>query len=416
MTDTIRSQTVVRATGERDVRSVPSDSTPLFVLVAFFYIAFSNTSGYGDVSVAGFSGAFLFTVGVGIIGLHRSRGYRAVRQYAVLASPLAAWAFVSAIAAWKSQTLRQSLGFVVWLIAIPGLAVFLRSRKTRVAFLLGFFVSVVHYGVVVLSRIAQSHDVLDPSLRTVAGANRDAIGLLFVFAIPFIAAGTRRGWLRAGGVVLAILVLAATGGRASVVGAILGVIVAAFVGRGHRRWFRLAYLAIAFACVLLLAPSVLSAGGFTIQRFNSLFDTQPTTDTDLRILLLKKAVSITSQHPAFGVGLNNFEGAYTTVGESATYGFNAQRVQTYQAHNTYAEAFASFGIPGGVLYLLLTIGIVVLGVRTRHPLVRGPTGALVGVLAWSLFHSGLGNSVEFLAIALLLAAAMSAWDSRTAEG
>jgi O-antigen ligase len=154
-----------------------------------------------------------------------------------------------------------------------------------------------------------------------------------------------RNWLRKAtwlfGMVILAYVLLLTASRAGLLALLvgLGVCLVEFGVKGRRY-----YLVVATA--LLVLAILLSAGAVVRERFEALFDPSMSSVNDVaargssiqRQDLFWKSITVTAEHPLFGVGPGNF----TSISGS-----------WHDPHNSYSQMSAEGGIPALMLYLIV---------------------------------------------------------------
>jgi O-antigen ligase len=214
-------------------------------------------------------------------------------------------------------------------------------------------------------------------------------------------------WLAAAAVAFGIPALVFSYARGAIAGLVLGLIIWLAVVRP-----RLALLAaiVVATAGLLLAPATLkerltasTAGG----------------DLVLREDIWSGAVEIYSEHPLFGVGLDNFGDAYATLPSNLPNA--AQRRLLHQsdilvpphAANLYLNVLAEQGIVGVAAFFVLivtSLGTVYRGRLIRDPIGRGVClglgGGIVAMGIHSLLEVTLIGEVALPLFALLGAAAV----------
>ena len=396
------------STGAGVEHNVPKSG---WLVVAFVYITMGSAVAPADVQLLGTSLVFIVILLVAVVGLRHLPRDNALTLYALGTIPLAVWVPVSAIAAWDADTGYRSLGLLVWLVAVPGIAAWFRLPSIRTTLAVGFTLNAAIFCGEIIRRVISTGTALDPSLRSVMGTNRNAVAAVFAFLVPLIAAGRRFRLLRFAGVVVLLVSIAALGSRSSLVAAVaaLGLLL---VLAGRRELLLVVPCGVLVLCFWLVAPSVFSdVVGFSAERFGSLRDERVLPDEELRGLLLRKALFLAKEHPIFGVGLGNAETTVSGVASQAQFEVNSQRADRFQLHNTFAEALAAFGFVGGVFYLIFALMPIWIGVRRRSKRVtRGPTAGYLALMIWSFYHSALGGNLLLLAAALVLGASMAVED------
>lgn len=152
----------------------------------------------------------------------------------------------------------------------------------------------------------------------------------------FLALGT-------GGIL--VVVLMETGSRGGLVGFALGLLVLLAGMRGSRMLVLAVLLAVGVPVAWQFAPKVFKD---RVGSLVSLEDDYNLTEDTGRIGTWTRGIGYTLDRPLTGVGMNNFGVA---EGERLLRLNEAAPWNT--AHNTYIQAFAEMGFPGGIVLLLL---------------------------------------------------------------
>lgn len=176
-----------------------------------------------------------------------------------------------------------------------------------------------------------------------------------------------------------ILVLAnlMTQSRAGIVGML---VVACAVFWTLRKWGK--NLLKMFAIIVILSPvvaAVIPPGVW--ERFSTIFEDydiqnmDPTSGLRMaagsqkeRLQLIIKAVSLTFEHPVFGVGMGDFSSA------SAHQWSTGSGRDWVQTHNTYLQYSSELGLPGLMLYILLLVTTFKTLRRAREQIPEGGPG------------------------------------------
>ena len=378
---------------------------PIPLVIAMFYVGLATTFNFFDIDVGGYSFSFLVTLCLGALGWRELTGAPVFRRYLVIGGPLAFAVILSSVSAWSVDTLLASAGFVAWLAALPGLGALFRFERLRNATLTGLAIGASYLAIRILIRLLATGEALDANGSDVFGLDRNGVASVLLLLLPFIATGRRWTWPRVAVGLLILFEISALKSRATLVGALLAVFVLFLSQPGRRSFARTTYAGVSLLLVALMVPSLFGVTGGVIERFDELTDKQEEPEEELRRLATKKAVQVAIANPAFGVGYGNLEGTYAPAADEAKWGWNRRRIIEQFAYNTFAEAFAVFGIPGGLLYALLLLSMIASGLRRDVRTRAGPAvAALVGLSFWSYFQSTLGSNLIFFTIALTIGA------------
>ena len=88
---------------------------------------------------------------------------------------------------------------------------------------------------------------------------------------------------------------------------------------------------------------------------------------DGRRMLAIQGLKYMIQYPVFGIGINNFGRATVTISDRALHWDPSQPgIKASVAHNTYIQAGAELGIPGGFLMIALVLGCIMAPWRLRR--------------------------------------------------
>jgi O-antigen ligase len=218
---------------------------------------------------------------------------------------------------------------------------------------------------------------------------------------------TSMRWLAAAAVATSVPALIFSYARGAIAGVVLGTIIWLAVMRPRTAILAAVVVAVAGT---VLAPSALK------ERLTS---SEAGGDLVIREDIWSGAVQIYSQHPVFGVGLDNFSEAYAALPSNLSNA--AQRRLLHQsqilvpphAENLYLNVLAEQGIIGVAALLLLVVtalGTVFRGRRLRDPAGRGVClGLGAGIVALgihSLLEVTLISEVSLPLFGLLGAAAV----------
>jgi O-antigen ligase len=334
------------------------------------------------------------------------------RRFALLRSPttagliaLALWGGLSVPAALNQGLAFQTwTGFVETVIMSLVVAASIRSTRDVGRLLLVYFVVTVVYVAVVLSRFElgsgdswrlghlYTYDAND--LATLI-ATAMPLGLYFVLAqrrlllrllalagliilaVGLIRSGSRGGFLAFLAVTAFVLVRVTTIPVRSRVAGLL-VIVAIVCGTASDKYWSQMQTIVHYK-----------------QDYNM-------TSDDGRVRIWLRGLGYMVDHPAFGVGMRNFQVAEGTISPRAKLQERGIGVWWGAAHNSYVQAGAELGIPGLVLFLGL-LGTALQSLRrvARDALRVHPAGSELSRLAQCLMAALIGFAVGafFLSLA-----------------
>jgi O-antigen ligase len=343
---------------------------------------------------------FLATLGwlVGLKG-------RMLRRYTLSAGLLALWFCVSAIAAWDSGTINRSLTASVWLVFVaPGVANLLREVSHRRALLGGMIGAATFYSVTALGRIAMGREMFDgpmPSRALLLGEKRGYVNARLLYVVPFLLANTakRLGRVRWILLFLAVGTMLRSGDRASILGLTVVALSFALLQPGASSRIRaltsLGILAIAFVMLIGQFGDAATVGR---NRLVGFIRGDRTTSDDIRELQLKRAWHVGLENPAFGVGFGNLAGLDHPALDEARNAAIRGRAQSFGVHNTYAQIWGEFGIPGTAAFLFLLLWTLRAGIRrSADPEIRAVTSGFFGLLFTMLVNP---TSLPFLYLML----------------
>jgi len=149
-----------------------------------------------------------------------------------------------------------------------------------------------------------------------------------------------------------VLVIMNTGSRAALIGASIALL-AVFVNVGLvQRLKLLVVVSIVLGMLMIVMP------GYIEDRFLTTFGREPVVldnltkssldSTESRRRLLMDSITITCQHPVFGVGPGNFMAAQNSL----AIGRGELTSDWHVSHNTYTQVSSESGLPGLALFLL----------------------------------------------------------------
>ncbi len=188
----------------------------------------------------------------------------------------------------------------------------------------------------------------------------------------FLAGGKRRWWAAAvfG---LATIALTLTFSRSAWVGLAAGALMATI----HFRVFdRRRLLALALAAIVCGLAAVIPARALIFTRVSGAPVSTEIRSTLQRLTLTGQSLAFIRKYP-WGVGA----GAYLTVTAVETEG----DYPVEPVHNVYLLAANELGVAGGVLWLAVAIGVVIVSLRNRAPQGALLSAVVVGLLAMAVF-------------------------------
>ncbi len=378
-----------------------------------YYLGIEATIGrWVEFHAGPYSLALVLAAFLALAGWQRGGLLVAIPRYHAWAGLLGAWLLISAVASWRMTTVNDSWKIALWFVfVIPGLAAVLREQRLRYSLILGLAAGAAVYVVGAVYRWVLHRPVLDPGgtagFGSLMGVNRNAVNIVILFVLPFVLAGVGPRLLRivrwpllAGSVFLMVN----SGGRTALVGmVIVGLVYVLLQGDLTRRVRTFAAGALV-ASILIVA--VQSTGGSALVGANRLFDLlhgETSTSDTTRHLLLQKSWQLGEEHPAFGVGYNNFIGAPATVLLTATNEYAFVQSIVNDEHNTFAQFLAETGFPGLVFFIgvLLAAALYAWRVRRRHE-VRALLAASAGIAVSIAFHNAVSTAI-YIPLTLLLA-------------
>jgi O-antigen ligase len=289
------------------------------------------------------------------------------------------------------------------------------TRRNLERILLGFFVLVACFSSTILFR-----DV-EQGWRLTTGGMYDPNDLAAMVALTIpVGLGTflrargdwvRRAWLAAGLLVL-FLVIVQTSSRGGILAILAGVVTFVVAQRlGRKLWLG--------AALVMIGLGLWFGGPAAFRdRANSLLhldEDYNTTSVVGRKEIWKRGITHTLNHPVFGVGMSNFAEAEGRTFQEA--GFEAR---WFTAHNTFVQAFAELGFPGGLI-LVAMLGLA--AVRSFR-LWRAPRGRgrlwypelLASLAAFCTSGFFLSHAYAYLLFGLLAMIALAERARRASAG
>ena len=186
---------------------------------------------------------------------------------------------------------------------------------------------------------------------SIGDSNDYAAYLIFVFpAVVYLFYGMNRNpFLRALGFLVipaGIFQILSSGSRGAVVGMAATLLLVVVIAKPK---VKIAILLGVPTFALLAIPFI---PGKSAERFASLFKsaaddkTDATASSEARRRLLEQSITLTLQHPVFGVGPGQFMDS-----ESGLASASGQRGMWHETHNTYTQVSSECGIPALILFL-----------------------------------------------------------------
>jgi hypothetical protein len=265
---------------------------------------------------------------------------------------------------------------------------------------------VIAYASIILSLVALKGNAVSIEGRLMLPesryANPNDLATILLTALPFLwimamrkGNGLRRP-LALCGAVPVLLAIARTGSRSALIGACVAM-GALFLQIGLAGKIKLVLAGVVVFGVLVAAmPSQLAERFTTIFGANDVvYDQQEEAMLESAIessysrrMLLMDSLTLTFQHPVFGVGLGNFPVAQNDLAKA-----RGERMGSWHVtHNTYTQVSSESGIPGLVLFLLaifFSFGALSRVLRMARPS-NAPAWQDIYMLATSLRIAFLG--------------------------
>ncbi len=381
----------------RRIRKVGTTRRPTSKLIVFGFVYLglsAGLEGYLDVEVGLLSLHFVVALGLAWIGWHGLSPWPALRRYWRYAMALSIAFCLSSIASWDPNALYWSVFTSGWLLFIvPGLANLLRTVRYRRALLLGIIAAALAYAFTGLGRLATGRpvfDLPDPDRAVLLGVKRGIVNSRLLNVIPFLVAGAAgRGRLRWVGAAAAVAGIVVSGGRSGLVGlAVIGLAYTA-LRPGVPQKLRAVLAAALMGFVLVTAIGEFGGDAEVGRnRLVSFVRGERTNSDEVREAQLKRAWHYGVRNPAFGIGYRHLEGS---PDEAAFQGVRKigtrQKAAEGGVHNTYAQLFAEFGIPGSLAFLLLLFSVLRTAMAQRErPEIRAAITGFAAVMLMMVFH------------------------------
>jgi O-antigen ligase len=366
------------------------------IFFGLVYLGFSaGLEGYLDVELGLLSLHFVVAVALAWIGWHGLTSWPALRRYMRYAAALSICFCVSSIAAWDPNALFWSVVTSGWLLfVVPGIANLLRNVDYRKGLLLGIVGAALTYAFTALGRLVTGREIFDlpdPDRAVLLGVKRGIVNSRLLNVIPFLVAGAARiapklRWVGAAAAVAGIVV---SGGRSGLIGLAVVGLTFTVLRPGASQKLRAVLVAALMGFVLVTAIG--EFGGEAVVGKNRLLSYvrgERTNSDEVREAQLKRAWHYGLRNPVFGIGYRHLEGARD---EAAFEG--VRKIGTRQnaaeggVHNTYAQLFAEFGVPGVAAFVLLLFSVLRTAMGHRHrPEIRAAITGFAAVLLMMMFH------------------------------
>ena len=224
---------------------------------------------------------------------------------------------------------------------------------------------------------------------TVSNANDFAAHLLLTLPFLLLFASNSKSFVLRAIALLAVgfgvIVIFRTGSRGALVALVADVLFVLWRGTVRQR----AALAM-LAPIALIAVTLFVSGG-VLQRIRSFSSSQAGSDagamesSDARRYLLTKAIEYTLTHPIFGIGPDqfaNYEGSHNKI--IGTHGM------WHAVHNSFLQAFAETGFPGGILLIACYVSTWLLLNRTYRQARARPECRDIQITVFYIMLSMLG--------------------------
>jgi O-antigen ligase len=339
-----------------------NDAIGFGALVFFLFSVFSST-----IDFIGFLHVFhtsRLVAGVGMLCVAVSGRVTAVLKHGVslMFIALTLWdAACVPFAVWPGGAARILMGD--WLVA--AFTVFLAAGLVANHRQFPKIAHVIAYASIILAAVALGMNSLSVENRLMLPGSRytnpNDLASILLTAMPFLGFmavrtgnGIRRP-LALGGAVLILLVVSRTGSRAALIAGAVAM-VALFFRIGAMQKVKLVVVGVvAFGILAATLPGQLA------ERFTTVFGSEDVYDQPRdevlrssiesaysRRMLLMDSLTVTWEHPVFGVGLGNFPVAQNDLAKARGEAMG----NWHLTHNTYTQVSSESGVPGLALFLL----------------------------------------------------------------
>lgn len=251
----------------------------------------------------------------------------------------------------------------------------------------------------VFERAWVSFDQLEHNFVRVSSTlgNSSNLGVYLVLALPLCAGvllntGDRRAWRAAAAVAvgLGLVTLVWTSSRGAWLGLVAALLAGVVVLAAKRRGRQLLLVIAALAAVVVLLGAVVLLTPKAASRLSSLADAS-SRSSQVRLSMWRSSVRMVADRPLLGFGPNSFVAAFPPYRERGQEdGAEGYRV-TESAHNLFADAGTSAGVPGvlALVAIIAASGVAVARWTRSQEDALGPAavaGALAGSLVALQFH------------------------------
>jgi len=307
------------------------------------------------------------------------------------------------------HTFDESIARLLWFLLIPGIAVVLQNKDQFRALVRGLISGAAIFLLDALYRAMQGQSALN-RLNELLQTHRGIVGLTVVWVVPIVltASFVRMRWLtRYLYVAGTVYWLFASDGRAPILA--LGVVPLAFFmlkpsKSGKPAGPRFAATAAAVFLIFFLASNVTISWAPALSRLSQVQGGNRTDSDEIRILLLKKAYTLTWKHPFTGVGFGRFAGTYDPIIDHARNEHVRDEALKLRAHNVYVETFAATGFLGGLLFIGTVLSPLALAIKYCWDRDLRAIAAGYCAIVFTMFFSADFAAVLYMAMAVLLAA------------
>ena len=212
-------------------------------------------------------------------------------------------------------------------------------------------------------------------------------------------------------VVIDLVGLFLTENRSSLLGLVVGAVVALIVAR-RSRWLGIAVVcALAGAMVMARTMADRPIGRYLPGNVQRLAATGTAGSDDVRAMQVRLTLASLKEHPLLGVGPENFDVLWSEHFDARTL-HGGPDEHWDRAHSAYMEAAATSGIPGALAYLAIWIALFVaarLVYRSQHLTAAELSiccGLIAGYMTYLLFwFVDVNSALPWTALAAFLGAA-----------